>query len=151
MLASCPISSQRVDSNVVRVISFQVALFSVILLVTQESFFAMVLLFDFFMRSIRKSMLSPFGLIAQLIVTLWGTTPNLCDESPKRFALYLGLFISLFLVIFHLIAFTTTASIIALVLFVCAFSETLFDFCIGCKLYYAIEILKGAMKDDRDI
>ena len=151
MLASCPISSQRVDSNIVRIISFQVALFSVILFVTQESFFAMLLLFDFFMRSIRKSMLSPFGVMAQLAVTLWGATPNLCDESPKRFALYLGLFISLLLVIFYLIEFSTVASVIAFVLFACAFSETLFDFCIGCKLYYAIKILKGVIKHGRNI
>jgi len=42
MSASCPISARRVDSNMVRVISFQVALFTVVLIFTQESLFAFV-------------------------------------------------------------------------------------------------------------
>ena len=66
MSPSCPISTRRVDSNMVRIISFQVAIFTVILLFTQESIFALVLLFDFFMRTIRRPNLSPFYLVATL-------------------------------------------------------------------------------------
>ncbi len=101
MSPSCPISIRRVDSNMVRIISFQVALFTVILLLTQESVFALVLLFDFFMRAIRQSNFSPFQIIGQFVLTGWGVAPKLCDESPKRFALYLGLVTSLFLVVFY--------------------------------------------------
>ena len=96
MAQVCPISSRRVDSNMVRIISFQVALFTVILLLTKESAFAAILLFDFFMRTLRQSHLSPFHLVGKFILDGWGVAPKLCDESPKRFALYLGLVISLF-------------------------------------------------------
>ncbi len=151
MSPSCPISTRRIDSNMVRVISFQVALFTVILLMTQEIFFALVLLFDFFMRAIRKSSFSPFQIVGQFVLTGWGIAPKLCDESPKRFALYLGLITSLFLVVFYLAGFTTLATSIAVILLICALLETLFDFCIGCKIYYAIQIGKGLLDNDRNI
>lgn len=146
MSPSCPISTRRVDSNMVRVISFQVALFTVILLMTQESIFALILLFDFFMRTIRRSEFSPFHLVGNFILTGWGIAPKLCDESPKRFALYLGLLASLFLAVFYVAGFTTFATAISIILLICALLETLFDFCIGCKIYYAIQILNSLKK-----
>ena len=148
MSPTCPISSRRVDSNMVRMISFQVALFTVILLITQESAFALILLFDFLMRTIRQANLSPFHVVGKFILDGWGVAPNLSDESPKRFALYLGLVISLFLVVFYIAGFTAFATAISIILLICALLETLFDFCIGCKIYYAIQIM-NAMKDHR--
>jgi len=135
----------------VRVISFQVTLLTVILLLTQESLFALILLFDFLMRTIRHSHLSPFYLIGQFVLNGWGIAPKLCDESPKRFALYLGLVISLFLVLFYAAGFTSFATVITVILFICALLETLFDFCIGCKIYYAIQIVKGFLNYGRNI
>ena len=151
MAQTCPISLRRVDSNMVRAISFQVALFTVILLITQESVFALILLFDFFMRALRQSHLSPFHIISKFVLDGWGIAPKLCDESPKRFALYMGLVTSLFLVVFYSAGFTTFATAITIILLICALLETLFDFCIGCKIYYAIQIGKGFFNDGRNI
>jgi len=148
--ASCPISTRRVDANMVRIISFQVALFSVILFFTQESFFAAVLLFDFAMRTLRLSNFSPFQIVGKFILTGWGIAPKLCDESPKRFALYMGLSISIVLAVLFVAGLTKIATFIAVILFVCALLETLFDFCIGCKIYYAIQLIKAMGKNDRD-
>jgi len=148
MAQVCPISTRRVDSNMVRVISFQVSLFTVILIITQESAYALILLFDFFMRTIRQQNLSPFHIVGKFILAGWGVAPKLCDESPKRFALYLGLVISLFLAIFYMAGFTSFATVISVILLVCALMETLFDFCVGCKIYYAIQIM-NTMKDHR--
>jgi hypothetical protein len=141
MYQSCPISLRRVDSNNVRIISFQVALFSVLILWTGNMFFAMILLFDFLMRTLRLTHLSPFQLIAKLLLASWKVTPKLCDEAPKRFALYLGLIISSILVLLFLIELTNPATFIVIILFICALFETVFDFCIGCKIYYAIQLV----------
>ena len=149
--ASCPISTRRVDANMIRAVSFQVALFTVILLVTQESIFAFILLFDFFMRTLRQSHLSPFHIIGKFVLEGWGVAPKLCDESPKRFALYMGLITSLFLVVFYLAGFTNFATVITIILLICALLETLFDFCIGCKIYYAIQLGKGFLNNGRNI
>lgn len=151
MSPSCPISTRRVDSNMVRVISFQVALFTVLFLISQESLFAFILLFDFLMRALRLSKFSLFEGVGRFVISGWGIAPKLCDESPKRFALFLGLITSLFLVVFYVAGFTTFATAIALILLFCALLETLFDFCIGCKIYYAIQIGKGLLTNDRNI
>ena len=151
MAQVCPISTRRVDANMVRVISFQVALFTLLLLITKESAFAFVLLFDFFMRTLRQSHLSPFYTVAKFVLDGWGVAPKLCDESPKRFALYMGLVASLFLVLFYAAGFTTFATVISIVLLICALLETLLDFCIGCKIYYAIQVGKGFLSNGRNI
>jgi len=151
MAQVCPISTRRVDSNMVRVISFQVALFTVILLITKESIYTFILLFDFAMRTLRKAQLSPFHLLAKFILDGWGIAPKLCDESPKRFALYMGLFISLLLVLLCIAGFNVFATVISIILLICAMLETLFDFCIGCKIYYAIQIGKGYLVYGRNI
>lgn len=151
MSPSCPISTRRVDANMARIISFQVALFTLILLITEESFFALVILFDFFMRALRLSSFSPFEIVGKFVLKGWGVAPKLCDESPKRFALYLGLLTSLFIVVFYFAGFTLFATVVAVILLICALLETLFDFCIGCKLYYVIQIGKGLLGNDRNI
>ena len=142
MSASCPISLRRIDSNTVRVISIQVALFGTVLIFTQEKIFAFILLFDFAMRVMRLEYITPFGLIARFVLNLSKAVPNLCDESPKRFALYLGFSISLLVVIFFIFGFTTTASIITAILVFCSLLEASFDFCVGCKIYYLLQLSK---------
>jgi len=151
MSPSCPISARRVDSNMVRVISFQVALFTVALLFTQEILFSLVLLFDFVMRVARKPNLSPFHVIGKFILEGWNIAPKLCDESPKRFALYMGLVTSMVLVLLFAAGLPVVATMIAVILLICALLETLFDFCIGCKIYYAIQLVKVTLKNDRNL
>jgi hypothetical protein len=121
----------------------------VALLFTQENIFAWILLFDFCARALRKSIFSPFHVMGKFILEGWGIAPKLCDESPKRFALYLGLVTSLILTFLVMAGLTTIATVVALVLLICALLETVFDFCIGCKLYYAIELLR-VFKNDRN-
>jgi uncharacterized phage infection (PIP) family protein YhgE len=149
MSPSCPISTRRVDTNMMRIISFQVVLFTLALLFTQEKLFALILLFDFAVRALRITGLSPFHTIGKIMLNGWGTEPKLCDESPKRFALYLGLITSFFLSLFYIGGAVEIAAFITTILLTCALLEALFDFCIGCKIYYAIQLLK-AFKNDRN-
>jgi len=147
MSPSCPISARRIDTNMVRIISFQVVLFTLALLFTQEKFFALVLLFDFSVRALRKTELSPFHIVGKFILNGWNVEPKMCDESPKRFALFLGLTTSFFLSLFYIAGALKIAVFITVVLLLCALLEVLFDFCIGCKIYYAIQLTKAFIND----
>ncbi len=151
MSPSCPISIRRVDTNMVRIISFQVVLFTLALLFTQEKTFALILLFDFSVRALRMTGLSPFHTVGKFMLNGWGAEPKFCDESPKRFALYLGLFTSLLLTLFVISGELEIVTFIALILLTCALLETLFDFCIGCKIYYVLQIIKGSIHNDRNL
>jgi len=128
MSPSCPISNKRIDTNLVRVISFQVLLFTVLFSVTHSLLFVFVILFDFMMRVFRKEKVSPFYVTATFILKHWNTVPRYSDESPKRFALYLG---TAAITVFALFGFIKVAIFVALILIICTFLEVLFDFCIG--------------------
>jgi hypothetical protein len=151
MSPSCPISTKRVDTNMMRIISFQVVIFTLALIFTQEKLFALILLFDFSVRILRITTVSPFYIVGKFMLSGWGAEPKFCDESPKRFALYLGLFTSLLLVLFVINGAVEIATLIAVILLTCALLETLFDFCIGCKIYYAIQWVKATFKNDRNL
>jgi hypothetical protein len=59
--------------------------------------------------------------------------------------------ISLSLLVFYMGNFILLATIISIVLLFCALLESLFDFCIGCKIYYAIQMGKGFFNNGRNI
>jgi len=149
MSPSCPISNRRVDTNLVRIISFQVLLFTVLFSVTHSTLFLYVVLFDFMMRVARLDRFSPFYRAGKFLLHHWHTVPKFTDESPKRFALYLGLAVTVAMTLFALLGYFKIAILVAMILIFCAFLEVLFDFCIGCKLYYALQLAK-VIKYDRN-
>jgi len=149
MSPSCPISQRRIDTNLVRVISFQVLLFTLLFAVTQVKLFILIVLIDFIARVFRKEGYSLFAQTAKLILRQWGANPRYADESPKRFALYLGLGTTAAIVLLSVAGLLKAAVGVALILIICAFLEVLFDFCIGCKLYYVLQLVK-VMKHDRN-
>jgi hypothetical protein len=151
MPQACPISLHRVDTNIVRLIALQVTVFSLIFILSHEILFAFVLLFDFSIRSLRLSQFSPFHRVAKFVLETLKVKAKLVDEAPKRFALYLGLFTSVFLILSFFGGFLVFSTAIAMVLLLCALLETAFDYCIGCKIYYAIQVLKGLLNHGRNI
>ena len=143
MSPSCPISTRRVDTNMMRIISFQISLFTLALFFTQEKLLALILLFDFSVRALRMTGLSPFYVVGKFMLNGWGAEPKFSDESPKRFALYLGLGVSLFLALFYIVGMVEIATFLVLILLTCSLLEALLDFCIGCKIYYLIQLMKS--------
>jgi len=149
MSPSCPISQRRIDTNLVRIVSFEILVFTLLFAVTRNEFFIFTVLYDFSARVFRKENYSPFAQIAKYVLKYWNTTPAYSDESPKRFALYLGFVTSFAIALSALLGFVKTALIVAVILMICAILEVLFDFCIGCKLYYALQLIK-VIKHDRN-
>ncbi|MCB4751045.1 MAG: DUF4395 domain-containing protein [Sulfurovum sp.] len=149
MPALCPISQKRIDTNLVRIISFQILVFILLFIATNALYFLLIVLFDFAVRVVRQDGYSPFRQIAYHILSGWNIKPHYVDESPKRFSLFLGFGMIVFIALFALLGFVNIAVIISLVFILCLFLEVLFSFCIGCKLYYVLQLLKG-IKHDRN-
>ena len=139
MSFSCPISTRRVDANLVRIISFEVVLSASLLLFTGDKLFALLLIFDFSVRLLRVMWLSPFYTLGKLALGGCGVRPKMCDEAPKRFALYLGWIISLVIVGSLFSGAVVLGMSMVLLLLVCASLEMFFEFCVGCKLYYLLQ------------
>jgi hypothetical protein len=141
MTQSCPISFNRIDTHLVRIIALQVITLAFLLLWTHHIFFALILLFDFSVRTLNLKRLSPLATIAKFIIYSLQMKPQLCDEAPKRFALYLGLGIIGFFTLLLLFGFTKLAIIMIYILIICASLEAVFDYCIGCKIYHYLQLI----------
>ncbi len=141
MAQSCPISFNRIDANLVRIVALQVIVVALLLIGTGQLFFAFLLLFDFSVRTLNLKKLSPFATVAKLLIKSFDIKPQLCDEAPKRFALYLGLGIIGFFSLLFLFGFSKVAIILVAILVVCASLEAAFDYCIGCKIYHYLQMI----------
>ena len=142
MSKACPISSRRIDTNLVRLISTQVLIIAILLIYTKLPIFALILFIDFCARGARKPSFSPFFNIGKLAVITLKLHPNMTDEAPKRFALFMGLAFSFILSLLYISSYFETGTIVAVVLLICALLETIFDFCLGWKVYQVIQKFK---------
>ena len=142
MLESCPISSSRVDSHLVRIVAVEIFLLAILLLWTHALVFAFFLLYDFSVRFLNLKKWSILGRLGQVIIGYFKLKPKFCDEAPKRFALYLGLGIIVLFTLLFLLDLPFMASILVVVLLLCSSLEALFDYCIGCKIYFVVELLR---------
>ena len=139
---TCPISLNRIDAHFVRVIAIEVIILALILIFTQKIIFAFILLFDFSVRTLKFKQLSPLAYIAKNIIKYFNIKPLLCDEAPKRFALYVGVSIILLFTLCYLFNFNMFASVLVFILLFCAFLEATFDYCVGCKVYHSVQYLR---------
>ena len=142
MTQTCPISFNRVDANFVRIIAAQVISIALLLIFTQELIFALILFFDFSVRILNLKQLSILAYIAQFIIKHFKIEAELCDEAPKRFALYMGIVIIALFTIFYFFQLNIMASLLVSTLLVCAFLEATFDYCVGCKVYHLIQYIR---------
>ena len=139
---TCPISFNRVDANFVRIIAVQVITLALLLIFTHELIFAVILLFDFSVRILNFKKLSILSYVAHFIINQFNIEAQLCDEAPKRFALYVGLSIIALFTLLYLLKFNILASILVSILLLCAFLEATFDYCVGCKVYHLLQYIR---------
>jgi len=139
---TCPISFKRVDANFVRIIAAQVISIALLLVYTQEIIFALILLFDFSVRILNLKQLSILAYIAQLIIKYFKIEAQLCDEAPKRFALYVGIIIIVMFTLLYFFQLNILASMLVSILLLCAFLEATFDYCVGCKIYHLLQYVQ---------
>lgn len=142
MSVSCPISQRRVDTQMVRAISVLVTITAILFLMTANVLFAYLLLIDFSLRLFRKNRFSPFFQLSLVILRALNIQPRMSDEAPKRFALYLGWGMSIMIVSFVALGFAKYATAFVAILFICATLEMLFEYCVGCKIYQYLKIMK---------
>jgi len=141
MTQSCPISFNRIDTHLVRIIALQVITLAFLLLWTENIVFALILLFDFSVRTLSLRKISPLATVAKFIIHALQLQPQLCDEAPKRFALYLGLGIIGFFTLLLILGFSNSAMVMIVILIACASLEAMFDYCIGCKIYHYLQLI----------
>jgi hypothetical protein len=136
---SCPVSFHNVDGTLARIGSFYIFVSIVLFLVTSQQLILYFLILDFLTRLSGLQRYSLVYYMARVTKRLLGFSSETVDGSAKRLAAYFGL---LFVVLLSLealfklhIALYATAAFFLL----CAGLEIVFDYCIGCKIYFIIK------------
>ncbi|HYQ55959.1 MAG TPA: DUF4395 domain-containing protein, partial [Draconibacterium sp.] len=131
----CPISTEKIDSNVSRLTVFMNVVLMGIFLTTRNPLFIGIVAIDYFIRAILKVEYSPVRFIALSVVSAFNLEKKPINLAQKIFASRLGFICALLAVILQLLGYSTGAVISASILMVLSFMDSVLNFCVGCLIY----------------
>jgi len=139
---SCPISAERINENVVRIIAFMVAIIAICCISFANYWAILFLTFDFWMRAFTNGKLSLLKFSAIKISKAMNQRPKMTDLAPKKFAATMGFVFCLLITATFIFDFATASIVLTSIMTVFALLESLFSVCIGCYVYTFLQILK---------
>lgn len=133
--AFCPVSFQRIDEHVARLVASLVVISLIAFISTGFKLIIVFLLFDFLLRAFELSRYSLLAIISRKIIKAIRIQPKIINAGPKIFAARIGVVFSLLILVTSLSGWNTAAFIIALMFGTFAFLEAAFRFCAACEIY----------------
>ncbi|MCD8540572.1 MAG: DUF4395 domain-containing protein, partial [Leadbetterella sp.] len=130
-----PVDLLKIDGNVARTTAFLVVILIVLFLFSGLWYIPAFLLIDFTLRAIPYSKLSPLALLGKSVNSLLKIPAKPTDRAPKVFAARIGLVFSAGILLSAVFRFPDLAFVLAAVLLIFAFLESVFGFCAACTLY----------------
>lgn len=125
----------RAKEQIIRGVALQVFTLSVIAVFTQSIIPVIILVADFSLRSMINPNFSPLVHISKRIVPITNFRKRTVAFKPKRFAAFIGLFMSLTILLLLLTSNFIAATVFMIVLSSFSFLEAFFKFCAGCKIF----------------
>lgn len=132
---TCPVSAERVDNNVTRIIAAFVLILAVAGVVLQNYFIYLYIVYDFSTRTFFNGKGSLLKLIGKQTVKALNINPKPINASPRKFAAGLGLIFSLSIGLLIFLQLIIPYYIVGGILVICAFMESVLGFCLGCYVY----------------
>jgi len=139
---SCPISAERINENVVRIIAFMVAIIAICCISFSDYWAILVLTFDFGIRAFTNGKLSFLKFFAMKISKAMNLNLKMTDLAPKKFAATMGFVVCLMITATFLFNFFAAAIVLTSIITIFALLESLFAVCVGCYVYTFLQILK---------
>ena len=99
---------------------------------------SVALAYGFFARVLTGPKLSPLGQLATRMIAPRLGPPKLVAGPPKRFAQSIGATVTLTTVIFVAVGLAGAAEVLLGVMVVFATLESVFGYCVGCKIFGAL-------------
>ena len=130
----CPVSTERINGNVVRLTGLMMAMLLALYLLTDDPSFILVVMVDYMARTVTELPYSPASWLATKVVGLFGGPYKPIDRAPKIFAARVGWLLATtaaVLAFVHLPA----SQIVAATLMCFALLESILDLCVGCLVY----------------
>lgn len=139
----CPISNGTVDENVVRLRALMVLAVGIIFWITGQLYLMVFLVLDFTAVAFKLPKFSVLSASASIIIKILNVSPKMTNAGPKIFAAKFGLVCISMILGFSLLRCSFTSKIFLSILSICAFLESFFNYCSGCRLFSLIHLLKG--------
>jgi hypothetical protein len=146
---TCPVSKEKVNENVVRIIAFFTLVIVLIGMYYKSSALIGALALDFYLRAFTKGKLSPLKYISKRLANYFGTKEKMVNPAPKKFAAGIGLFFTITIASLFWFHYTRQADLLASVLLICAALESFKGFCIGCIVYTYISLPFTSKKNSK--
>ena len=146
MEISCPISAERVNENVVRLIAFIVACIAIGCVVFSNYWVMFFLTIDFALRAFSSGKFSPMKFIAINLAKALSLKPKMTDLAPKKFAATMGFVFCLLITATFILNFSTVALTLTAIMIIFALLESLLGVCIGCYVYTFVNLISKGNK-----
>jgi len=135
MELSCPVSAERVNENVIRIIAAMVVLIAIYSILYVSFYAILFLTVDFATRAFTSGKFSLLKFIAFKIANGLSIANKLTDLAPKKFAATLGFVFCMVICSCYLLKFFYAAIALTIVLLAFAILESVFAICVGCYVY----------------
>ena len=131
----CPISQERVNERVTRLVALFTILLVVAGLVFNSVLFFIFLLADFFIRAFTSLKFSPVSYLASSLANALNLGKKPTDKAPKIFAARLGFLMTLGITMLSLFHLPVAAIVVSGILILFASLEFTLGICVGCIIY----------------
>ncbi|WP_430932847.1 DUF4395 domain-containing protein [Saccharicrinis sp. 156] len=131
----CPLSTERIDENIPRVIGFFVVILSILYVISGLWVIPTLLVVDFYVRAFGNGKYSLLAGIARVVNTSYLNNGRKTDKAPKVFAARLGLVFTVLILVLNLAGFQMVSNSLAILLIVFATLECVANFCVGCIVF----------------
>ncbi|MDN3586460.1 DUF4395 domain-containing protein [Pedobacter aquatilis] len=139
---SCPISAERINENVVRIIAFIVAVTAIFCVISTNYWAVLFLLFDFAARAFGNGKFSFLKVLAVNVSKVLKLKYVMVDLAPKKFAATLGFVFCLLITTMFLLNFDLIVLALTSIMILFALLESIFAICVGCYFYSFIQMIK---------
>ncbi|PHR56041.1 MAG: CDP-alcohol phosphatidyltransferase [Arcobacter sp.] len=139
MYKTCPISKTLIDENIVRIQAGLITALAISFIIYPSSVFLIILSLDFLVRVLAYKAYSPLFLISRFCTKVFNLSAHKVDAGPKKFAAKIGLIFSVLSLVLYLFGAHFFTQYLVVALGLCAFAESAFGFCVGCKLYSGLQ------------
>jgi hypothetical protein len=143
MEISCPVSAERVNESVVRIIALLVAIIAVVCIAFGNYYAMIFLMIDFAIRAFTTGKWSVLKAISVQLFKVFKFPIKMTDLAPKKFAAKVGFVFCLLISGIYLLQFDTAALVLISILLIFAILESIFAICVGCHVYSFWQMVKN--------
>ncbi|MDE1192018.1 MAG: DUF4395 domain-containing protein [Arachidicoccus sp.] len=134
-ISSCPVDLMAVNEHLPRIVAGEVFILAAAYIISGLWEFPAFLCIDFFLRSFKWNKYSLLSVIAKKIIQQLNINGKPVDTAPKRFAAKLGFALSVIILLLKILNIASISIYLSCVLAVFAIAESVFGYCVGCKIY----------------